>query len=120
MVPPQPSIVISAGLAVTFSNNIIETQVLHHHISIIPHYYSEKAAEAIKPVMGIHYRKDQTGQGMWNFMVNFWKNAMSCTWVEPSEGAVGEGKDVLFFRNRIDVGVRPAKIELGGGEKKSL
>jgi omega-6 fatty acid desaturase (delta-12 desaturase) len=101
-------------------HNIIETHVLHHHISIIPHYHSEKAAAAIKPVMGIHYKKDMTGKGMWNFMVNFWKNAQSCTWVEASEGAVGEGKNVLFFRNRIGVGIKPAKIGVEGSEKGGL
>ncbi len=30
--------------------------------------------------------------------------------MEPSKGAVGEGKDVLFFRNRIGVGVPPTDI----------
>jgi len=33
---------------------------------------------------------------------------MSCNWVEPSEGSFGDGRDVLFFRNNINVGVRPA------------
>lgn len=49
---------------------------------------------------------------MWNFMMNLWKNAKSCAWVEASEGAKGEGKDVLFFRNRINVGVKPAKMKV--------
>ena len=30
-------------------------------------------------------------------------------WVECSEGAKGEGRDVLFFRNRNGLGVPPAK-----------
>ncbi|KAF8850300.1 oleate delta-12 desaturase [Acephala macrosclerotiorum] len=92
-------------------HNIIETHVLHHHISIIPHYHAEEASEAIKKVMGIHYREDHSGKGMWNFMRNYWMSATSCSWVEPSEGAAGEGKDILFFRNRIGRGVKPAEMK---------
>ena len=51
---------------------------------------------------------------MWNFMVNYWRSATTCSWVEPSEGAVGEGKDVLFFRNRIGRGVKPAEMKVIG------
>lgn len=78
--------------------------VLHHQISTIPHYHARKAAEAIKPVMGFHYKEDKTSSGLWNFMVNLWKNTKSCSWVEPSASAVAEGRDILFYRNRIGVG----------------
>lgn len=53
-------------------------------------------------------------------MVNFWKNAQSYTWVEPSECAVGQGKDVLFFRNRIGVGIKPAQTKVEESEKGDL
>ena len=33
-----------------------------------------------------------------------------CHWVEPSEGAQGEGKGVFFFRNRNGLGTAPEKI----------
>jgi omega-6 fatty acid desaturase (delta-12 desaturase) len=96
-------------------HNIIETHVLHHHISIIPHYHAAEASAAIQRVMGVHYKADKSGTGMWNFMCNFWENARSCKWVEPSEGAVGEGKEVLFFRNGEGLGVvRPMDLR---GEK---
>lgn len=62
--------------------------------------------------MGIHYREDKTGVGMWNFMKNFWKNSKACSWVEPSEGALGEGLDILFYRNRIGVGIEPMDIKI--------
>lgn len=92
-------------------HNIIETHVLHHHVSVIPHYHAARAAAAIKPVMGVHYKEDKSGRGMWNFMVNYWGNAKACSWVEASEGSVGEGRDVLFYRNRIGVGVAPAGMK---------
>lgn len=97
-------------------HNIMDTHVLHHHISTIPHYHAAEATVALRKVMGVHYKFDHSGRGIWNFMVNYWKTSTSCTWVEPSEGAVGEGKDILFFRNRIRVGVPPAVIKAKGGE----
>jgi omega-6 fatty acid desaturase (delta-12 desaturase) len=92
-------------------HKIIETHVLHHHISVIPHYHAEKASEALQGVMGRHYRKDESGKGMWNFMKCYWRNAKSCSWVEASEGAQGKGKEMLFFRNRIGFGTRPAVVK---------
>jgi omega-6 fatty acid desaturase (delta-12 desaturase) len=94
----------------------MDTHVLHHHVSTIPHYHATEATAALRKVMGVHYKFDHSGRGIWNFIVNYWKNSTSCTWVEPSEGAVGEGKDILFFRNRIRVGVPPAVIKAKGGE----
>jgi len=67
--------------------------------------------------MGVHYRTSAAeGQGMWHFMKVYWRNGRTCQWVEPSEGAKGEGKDVLFFRNRMGVGVPPAVINVKVGE----
>ena len=40
-----------------------------------------------------------------------------CQWVEPIEGAEGEGADVLFFRNRNGLGVKPSKVEAPGAVK---
>jgi len=34
-----------------------------------------------------------------------------CHWVEPSEGAQGEGKAILFYRNRNGLGVEPKVLE---------
>jgi omega-6 fatty acid desaturase (delta-12 desaturase) len=39
-----------------------------------------------------------------------WRSARWCQWVEPSEGAEGEGKGVLFFRNRNGLGTAPMKL----------
>jgi omega-6 fatty acid desaturase / acyl-lipid omega-6 desaturase (Delta-12 desaturase) len=90
-------------------HGIIETHVLHHYVSTIPFYNADEATEAIKPVMGEHYRSDTT-EGPIGFIKAMWKSARWCQWVEPSEGAVDDGKGVLFFRNRNGLGTRPMKV----------
>ncbi|KAK6063289.1 fatty acid desaturase [Seiridium cupressi] len=89
-------------------HGIIETHVLHHYISTIPFYNADEATEAIKKVMGRHYRAD-TKNGSLGFLQAMWRSARWCQWVEPSEGAQGEGKGVLFFRNRNGLGTAPIK-----------
>ena len=91
-------------------HGIIETHVLHHYVSTIPFYNADEASEAIKPVMGKHYRADVEG-GAWGFVSAMFKSARMCQWVEPSEGATGRGKGVLFFRNRNGLGPKPLKLE---------
>lgn len=90
-------------------HGIIETHVLHHYISTIPFYHADEASEAIKPVMGKHYRSDVT-DGAVGFIKALYKSARMCQWVEPSEQAVGNGKGVLFFRNRNGLGTKPTKM----------
>ena len=90
-------------------HGIIETHVLHHYISTIPFYHADEATEAIKPVMGQHYRAD-VEDGSWGFLRAMYKTARWCQWVEENEGAEGENKGVLFYRNRNGHGVTPNKI----------
>jgi omega-6 fatty acid desaturase / acyl-lipid omega-6 desaturase (Delta-12 desaturase) len=90
-------------------HGIVETHVLHHYISTIPFYHADEASEAIKKVMGRHYRSD-TKNGPWGFISAMWRSARWCQWVEPSDGAKGEGKGVLFFRNRNGLGTKPLKL----------
>ena len=59
--------------------------------------------------MGQHYRSDTRG-GSWGFLSSLWRSNRWCQWVEPTAGAEGENKGVLFFRNRNGLGVPPAKI----------
>ncbi|KAL2264154.1 hypothetical protein VTK26DRAFT_1272 [Humicola hyalothermophila] len=91
-------------------HGIIETHVLHHYVSTIPFYNAYEATEAIKPVMGRHYRSD-TKEGPIGFIKAMWKSARWCQWVEPTEGAEGPAKGILFFRNRNGLGTAPAKME---------
>ncbi|KAM0280539.1 hypothetical protein ACHAQH_003984 [Verticillium albo-atrum] len=87
-------------------HGIVETHVLHHYISSIPFYNADEATEAIKPVMGKHYRAD-VRDGPWGFLRALYTSGRSCQWVEPSVGAVGAGKGILFFRNRNHIGTPP-------------
>lgn len=60
--------------------------------------------------MGKHYRADVEG-GSIGFLKSLWTSARWCQWVEPSPNAVGEGKGVLFFKNRNGLGVPPQHLE---------
>lgn len=102
-------------------HGIIETHVLHHYVSTIPFYNADEATEAIKPIMGQHYRSD-TKDGPIGFIRAMWNSSRLCNWVEPCVNVNGENKGVLFFRNRNHVGVPPLKVEkkeikVGKGEK---
>ncbi|ETI24021.1 hypothetical protein G647_03390 [Cladophialophora carrionii CBS 160.54] len=89
-------------------HGIIETHVLHHYVSTIPFYHADEASEAIKKVMGRHYRSD-VEDGPIGFIKSLWKSMRWCGWVEPMEGATGEHAGVLFFRNSNGLGLPPAK-----------
>lgn len=73
-------------------HDIIETHVLHHYCSRIPFYNARVATEAIKKVMGEHYRYE--GENMW---LSLWKAARSCQFVDGDNG-------VLMFRNTNGIG----------------
>lgn len=88
-------------------HGIIETHVLHHYVSTIPFYNADEASDAIRPVMGKHYRAD-TKDGPRGFIRALWTSARTCQWVEPNAGAEGAAKGILFFRNRNGLGTKPA------------
>lgn len=90
-------------------HGIIETHVLHHLISTIPFYNADEATDAIKPILGQHYRSDTRG-GSIGFVKAMYSSARWCQWVEPTEGAKGESANVLFYRNRNGLGVTPTKL----------
>lgn len=60
--------------------------------------------------MGRHYRANVEG-GSIGFVKSMWTSARVCHWVEPNEGATGEAKGVLFFRNRNGHGLPPQKLK---------
>lgn len=60
--------------------------------------------------MGKHYRAD-VENGSLGFLRAIYKTARWCQWVEPNDGAEGDAKNVLFYRNRNGHGVTPNKIE---------
>ncbi|KAI9834450.1 MAG: Oleate hydroxylase fah12 [Phylliscum demangeonii] len=83
-------------------HGIIETHVLHHFVSTIPFYHADEATAAIKPIMGRHYRASPGGPG--SFLTSLWTSARMCQWIEPNVDAQGEGKGILFYRNRNGLG----------------
>lgn len=89
--------------------------MLHHYVSTIPFYNAYEATEAIKKVMGKHYKSD-TKDGPWGFIKAMYKAARTCQWVEPSAGAKGDGQKILFFRNRNGFGPSP----LGADEYRAM
>ncbi|KAL9124782.1 MAG: hypothetical protein Q9217_005925 [Psora testacea] len=93
-----------------FMHGIVETHVLHHFVSTIPFYNADEASEAIKPILGCHYRSNTKG-GAIGFLRAMWTSARLCCWVEPSEGAEGEGKGVLFYRNNNKKCIPPVKLD---------
>lgn len=90
-------------------HGIIETHVLHHYVSTIPFYHADEASDAIKKVMGRHYRSDTEG-GPLGFLKALYKSFRHCNWVEPNEGVSGENAGVLFYRNRNGLGPKPMVI----------
>ncbi|KIV86491.1 hypothetical protein PV11_02102 [Exophiala sideris] len=90
-------------------HGIVETHVLHHYVSTIPFYHADEASDAIRKVMGNHYRSDTKG-GSIGFLKSMYRSMRWCEWVEPMEGATGEDAGVMFFRNRNGLGLPPAKV----------
>ncbi|KAJ6091646.1 hypothetical protein N7467_003615 [Penicillium canescens] len=90
-------------------HGIIETHVLHHYVSNIPFYNADEASDAIKDVMGEHYRTE-AHTGWTGFFKALWTSARVCHFVEPTEGATGESQGVLFYRNTNGIGVPPSKM----------
>lgn len=78
-------------------HDIIETHVLHHYVSRIPFYNAREGTEAIKKVMGIHYK--HTNQSMWK---SLWQTSRTCQFVEGDNG-------VMMYRNINGLGVPPKK-----------
>lgn len=99
-------------------HGIVETHVLHHYVSQIPFYNADEATEAIKKVMGTHYRSD-TQDGARGFIRAIWKSMRWCQWVEPSAEAQGEGKDVYFFRNSNNLGTKPMVMTAGNAKMEA-
>jgi omega-6 fatty acid desaturase (delta-12 desaturase) len=57
------------------------------HPSRIPFYYAEEATEAIKPVLGDLYRRDER-----SFLGQLWDNFSNLKYVEPDVAVPGAMK----------------------------
>lgn len=78
-----------------FFHDLIETHVLHHYCGRIPFYNARIATEAIRPILGIHYRYSNE-----NMFSMIWKSLRWCEFVQGDNG-------VLMFRNHNGLGVPP-------------
>ncbi|POR37713.1 Delta(12) fatty acid desaturase [Tolypocladium paradoxum] len=74
-------------------HGIIEYHVVHHLFPRIPFYYAEEATEAIKPLLGDLYRRDER-----SFMGQLWSNFTKCKFVEADESSPGTLKWVQEVR----------------------
>ncbi|CZS98197.1 related to oleate delta-12 desaturase [Rhynchosporium graminicola] len=79
-----------------FFHSIIETHVLHHHVSTIPFYNAAEASEAMKRVLGRHYRSDTRG-GIVGYFKAMWMRIRLYHWVEPTSMKY---QGVLFYKKR--------------------
>ena len=70
-----------------------QTHVLHHLIPTIPHYHAEEATIAIRPVLGEHYRHDDT-----SMLKAIWRETKECIFVEADEKS--DSKGILWFRKQ--------------------
>jgi omega-6 fatty acid desaturase (delta-12 desaturase) len=85
-------------------HGIVGTHVLHHLCSSIPFYHAYEATDAVRTVMGAHYREDRDTP----LMKALFRNVRDCQFVE-------EGSGVLFFRNLHGRGVKPRDVASGKG-----
>ncbi|KAK4187161.1 fatty acid desaturase-domain-containing protein [Podospora australis] len=67
-----------------FFHNIIDHHVIHHLFPRIPFYYAEEATEAIKPVVGAHYHREDS-----SFLGQLWFSFTNCKYVEPDPDVPG-------------------------------
>ncbi|KAK4107710.1 bifunctional D12/D15 fatty acid desaturase [Canariomyces notabilis] len=65
-------------------HGIIDTHVVHHLFPRIPFYYAEEATEAIKPLLGDLYHRDDR-----SFMGQLWSTFTKCKYVEADPAVPG-------------------------------
>ncbi|KAL4924216.1 oleate delta-12 desaturase [Aspergillus undulatus] len=69
-----------------FFHHIIDHHVVHHLFSRIPFYHAEEATDAIIPVLGTRYYKEEEG-----FLKSLVKTYRECGVVKEREGEEGSG-----------------------------
>ncbi|KAF1784953.1 Fatty acid desaturase domain [Phytophthora cactorum] len=72
-------------------HRIVDTHVCHHIFSKMPFYHCEEATNAIKPLLGKFYLKDDTP-----VPIAVWRSYTHCKFVED------DGK-IVFYKNKLKV-----------------
>ncbi|KAJ0397720.1 hypothetical protein P43SY_007188 [Pythium insidiosum] len=70
-------------------HHIVDTHVCHHIFSKMPFYHAQEATEAIKPILGRFYLKDDT-----SIPLALWRSYNYCKFVED------DGK-VVFYKKQL-------------------
>jgi omega-6 fatty acid desaturase (delta-12 desaturase) len=68
----------------TLHHHIADTHVTHHLFSQMPHYHAQEATEALKPILGKYYQKDD------RFIFKaLWQDYAACRYVAPDVAGSG-------------------------------
>lgn len=70
-------------------HHITDTHVTHHIFSKMPFYHAEEATEALKPILGAFYLKDDTP-----ILKALWRSYCNCKYVE-------DGDKVVFYKKTL-------------------
>ncbi|PRW57598.1 fatty acid delta-12 [Chlorella sorokiniana] len=73
----------------TMHHHIQDTHVCHHLFSTMPHYHAQEATEALKPILGEWYKRDDRP-----ILKACWQDWSLCRYVAPDTPGAG----ILWFR----------------------
>lgn len=79
----------SYGFLDVVFHHITDTHVTHHLFSQMPHYHAQEANEALKPILGPYYKRDDR-----NVFRALWADWNACGYVAPDV----KGEGVLWYR----------------------
>ncbi len=79
----------SYGFLDVVFHHIADTHVAHHLFSKMPFYHAEEATNALKPILGPYYKRDDR-----NVFVALWQDSSSCIYVAPDV----KGEGILWYR----------------------
>lgn len=74
----------------------LQTHVVHHLFSTMPHYNAMEATKAVKPILGDYYGFDGTP-----IYKALWRETKECLYVEPDDEDAPNSKSVYWYRNKF-------------------